>query len=625
MAYTQNRRSIAIDTPLGKDVLLLQGFSGAEGISRPFHFSLELLSENASIDFDAIVGKNATVTVKTADGGERYFNGIISRFAQRSSGKPLSAYTAEMVPWLWLLTRSADCRIFQNLSTGDIIAQVFKNRGFLDFKNRLQKTYAPREYCVQYRETDFNFVSRLMDHDGIFYYFEHEKGKHTLVLADAASEHKPVPGQARARFQAGQGGVETQADVVTDWVAEHEIRSAKYSLTDFNFQTPRVSLAVSLDALHKPPAGQKFEIYDYPGEYTKRDVGEQFARVRIEEDEALRILLHGMSTCRQFTSGYRFELTDYPRSDANKAYVLTSITHSLSEPSYVSQEEHVGGYSNSFTCQPASAVYRPPRATPRPVVQGLQTAIVVGKAGEEFWVDKYGRIKVQFHWDRLGKHDENSSCWLRVSQNWAGKRWGTVFLPRIGQEVIVEFLEGDPDLPIVTGAVYNGDQNPPYDLPAEQTKGTIKSNSSKGGGGYNELRFEDKKDSEQVFLHAQKDLDVIVEKDRRELVKKDRHLMVKGNKVEAIDGEHHVKVGSSRVAEVGGSVSEKASQEIYLNAGTKVVIEAGMEITLKGSGGFVKIDPMGVTIQGTLVQINGGGSAGSGSAKSVKTPDEAKS
>jgi type VI secretion system secreted protein VgrG len=625
MAYTQTGRSISIKTPLGKDALLLQGFTGTEAISRLFHFSMELLSENSSIAFDSILGRSATITVKTADGGERHFNGVVNRFVQRSSDKTLSAYTAEMVPTLWLLTRSADCRVFQNQTAVDIIKKIFSERGVKDVKYNLTKTYPTREYCVQYRETDFNFVSRLMEHHGIFYYFEHTKDTHTVVLGDASSEHKPVPGASKVRFQRTQGAAETQVDVVTDWTTEQEIRSTKQALTDFNFQTPRVSLAVSRDPVHASPGGQKFEVYDYPGEYDKKDLGEQIVRLRTEEDEAERIVARGASTCRQFSSGYKFDMTEYPRGDVNKSYVLTAVAHSATDPSYVTGPEgETPSYSNTFTCQPAATVFRPGRLTPRPSIHGLQTAIAVGKSGEELFVDKFGRIKVQFHWDRLGKHDENSSCWIRVAQSWAGKRWGFVFLPRIGQEVLVEFLEGDPDQPLIMGAVYNGDNNPPYDLPSEQTKSTVKSNSSKGGGGFNELRFEDKKDSEQVYLHGQKDLDIIIEKDRRELIKGKRHQIVKGEKVTSVDGEHHLKVGSNQVAEIGGSASEKVSQSIYIKGGTSVVIEAGIDITIKGGGGFVKVDPMGVTISGTLVNINSGGSAGSGSASSVKTPDEPK-
>ena len=626
MPFTQRFNGhLAFGSPLGEDVLLLTQLRGQEGISRLFQFDLELLSEKPALDFSTIVGKNVTIRINQPDHTDRFFNGIVSRFSQSGGTATFTSYHAEVVPWLWLLTRTADCKIFQMMTVAEIIQAVFSNRGFQDVRFNLSKSYPKKDYCVQYRETDFNFVSRLMEHNGLFYYFDHAtKGKHTLiVLADcergASRRVRPA-----VRYQTTLGATRTDEDVVTGWTQEQEMRSAKYSLMDFNFETPRVALKVQRDPAHPLLAGQKLEMFDYPGEYTKVDAGEQIVRLRTEEEEAQRIAAKGTGTSRHFTSGYRFDLKEHPRSDMNTSYVLMAVTHAATEASYLSGADgDVANYSNSFSCQPASIAMRSARVTPRPTIHGLQTAIVVGKSGEELLVDKYGRIKVQFHWDRQGKYDENSSCWIRVSQNWAGRRWGAVFLPRVGQEVLVEFLEGDPDQPMVTGSLYNGDQNPPYDLPGEQTKATIKSNSSKGGGGFNELRFEDKKDSEQIYLHGQKDLDIVIEKDRREQVKGDRHQIVKGKRVTSVDGDEHLKVGSNRVIEVGSALSEKA-QTIYLKGDTSVVIEAGLELTLKGGGGFVKVDPSGVTISGPIVRINSGGAAGSGSANSVKTPDEPK-
>ena len=343
-------------------------------------------------------------------------------------------------------------------------------------------------------------------------------------------------------------------------------------------------------------------------------------------------------------SGYRFELTEHYRPDQNQAYVITGMAHSISEDSYTTGADPQVSYSNAFTCIPLSVPFRPARTTPKPVVQGPQTAFVVGKAGEELWVDKYGRIKVQFHWDREGKSDENSSCWIRLAQSWAGKRWGAVFLPRIGQEVVVEFLEGNPDAPIVTGSVFNAEFGTPYDLPAEQTKMSIRSNSSKGGGGANEIRFEDKKGNEQVYIHSQKDLDLVVRATARERIGGQRHVVVGGAHFEEVGGDAFVRVVGEQIASIGknatnkfegdliedvqGSHSFKAGQEIGMKAGMKIVVDAGLEITLKGAGGFIKIDPSGVTIQGTLVRINSGGAPGTASAatmKKVKTPSGAGS
>ena len=640
MAYSQDNRLICIDTPLGKDVLLLQGFSGHEGISQLFGYSLDLLAETPSIPFDQLIGQKVTITVRLADGGERYINGYVSRFAQTGGDVRFSYYRAEVVPWLWFLTRTADCRIFQNMSVPDIITKIFKDLGFSDFKLMLQGSFEPRDYCVQYRETDFNFISRLMEQYGIFYFFGHEDDKHTLVLANSKSAHQPCPDQDRIRFDYSAGSW-LDEDVITNCQMEQELRPGKYALTDYNFETPSTGLAVNVSSTVNVGGNNKFEVYDYPGEYLKKAQGEQLVRLRMEEEEMPHVVISGTSTCRAFVAGYRFDLEGHYSRDMDKCYVLTEVHHTASVgDSFVSGARNGAGerYSNHFTAIPFDVPFRPPRVTPRPIVQGPQTAIVVGPAGEEIHTDKYGRVKVQFHWDREGKRDENSSCWMRVSHPWAGKRWGSVGIPRIGQEVIVDFLEGDPDQPIITGRVYNAEQMPPYELPKEQTKSTTKSNSSKGGNGFNELRFEDAKAKEQIFVHAQRDMDSRVENDCREWVGNDRHLIVKANQVELvqadkhshvqgsqmekIDGDLSLQVGSKRNEKVGAVDATEAGQEIHLKAGVKIIIEAGMQLSLVGPGGFIDIGPAGVTIQGMLVRINSGGAAGSGSGSSPEDPKD---
>jgi type VI secretion system secreted protein VgrG len=659
MAYTQENRLIAIDTSLGKDVLLLQGFTGHEGISSLFSFHLDLASENDSISFKSIIGQSVTIRVSPADKNPRYFNGFVSRFAQSGSDVRFTNYQMEVVPWLWFLTRIADCRIFQEKTIPNIIEEVFKTRGFKDYKLSLTAKYEPREYCVQYRETDFNFVSRLMEQYGIFYFFEHQNGKHTLVLADSESAHQPCPQQATVHYNlnAGSGDVE---DVVTGWQMEQELRTGKYSLTDYNFETPSANLFADEPTVVSVGGNSKFEIYDYPGEYLNRSQGKTLAGVRMQEEEAGHLVVSGSSGCRAFSSGYKFKLEDHYRKDMNDSYVLTEVQHVASAGSSYSIGDHSADehYSNHFTCIQANVPFRPPRITPKPFVQGPQTALVVGKSGEEIWVDKYGRVKVQFYWDRQGKKDEKSSCWIRVSQPWAGKNWGAMWIARIGQEVIVDFLEGDPDRPLITGRVYNADVTVPYSLPDHQTVSTFQSRSSKGGGSanYNELRFEDKKGSEQIFINAEKDMDLRVENDSREYVKNDRHLIVHNNQhelveaeknvhvkadhKEAVDGNVSLKVGGDVKEQVGGGVSlqvgqsmnekvgqtwaKEAGQTVHIKAGMTLILEAGMQLSLKGPGGFVDIGPAGVTIQGTMVLINSGGAAGSGPGASPQSPDAPK-
>jgi len=481
MAYTQEDRLIAIETPLGKDALLLAGFRGTEGISSLFHFDLDILSENHSVVFEDIIGKNVTVSMIMTDGSPRLINGIISSFCQeRGSGESgtnsdLSFYTATMVPWLWLLTRSANSRIFQKLSVPDIVEKIFEEKGFQDYKLSLHASYDKRDYCVQYRETDFNFISRLLEDEGICYFFKHEKGKHTLVLADTAEDFQPCPKQESARYQLTTGGW-LDEDVIISLEKRQEITASKYSHTDYNFKTPTTDLKVELES-KQALAPQELEIYDYPGEYDNRALGETRSNLRMQEEEAKITTITGSSNCRAFTSGNRFDLDGYYRDDMNnKAFVLTYIDHVASvEDSYVTgagQGEFA--YSNNFTCTPFDVPFRPPRITPKPVVQGTQTAIVTGPAGETIYPDKYGRVKIKFHWDRENNNDDKSSCWVRVSQAWAGQGWGSMHIPHVGQEVIVDFFEGDPDRPHITGRLYHANNMPADALPGEKTKSVFR-------------------------------------------------------------------------------------------------------------------------------------------------------
>ena len=658
--YQQEKRVIQIHTPLGKDAFLLHSLTGHEAISRLFHFSVDLLSEQHSIAYKDIVGKQVTLSLHHTGDDQRHWNGFVSRFACTGGDNRFSYYRAEIVPWLWFLTRTADCQIYQQKTIPEIIKKVFQDHGFQDFQDRTQSSYPQREYVVQYRETDFNFVSRLMEEAGIFYFFEHDQNTHKLILADKPQVHKNCPVQHKVRFNFTPGGTFLKEDLVESWGAEQELRPGKYALTDYNFQTPNTSLMANVQTVAQIGGNTKYEIYDYPGIHASKSQGDTVTKLRMEEEEAVHHLITGSSNCRSFASGYKFHLEEHPRKDQNGDYLLTEVTHSASVGDSYSGSGNGGSetYTNHFTCIPATVPFRPQRLTPKPVVQGLQTAVVVGPAGEEIYPDKYGRVKVQFHWDRLGKKDENSSCWVRVSQPWAGKNWGAINIPRVGQEVIVDFLEGDPDRPIITGRVYNDDQMPPYPLPDHKTRSTFMSRSTKTGGSanYNELRFEDKKGSEQIFLNAENDMDHRVEHDSREYVGNDRSLVVKNDQKEKVEGEQHLqivkdrnekvggdaslevtgnqndKVGQNMSLQVGQNLQEKSGQnyaheagmEIHLKAGMNVVIEAGMQLTIKAAGGFINIGPAGVAISGTLVLINSGGAAGSGAGSSPTAPKAPK-
>ncbi|MBW2646830.1 MAG: type VI secretion system tip protein VgrG, partial [Deltaproteobacteria bacterium] len=537
-----------------------------------------LLSENHNIKFEDIIGKNVTVSIILADGDKRFFNGIISSFSQGSGGGEaggdphFSHYTATMVPWFWLLTRTADSRIFQKLSVPDIVEKIFTEKEFLDYKLLLNDSYDKRDYCVQYRETDFNFISRLLEEEGICYFFEHEEKKHTLILADASDKFKPCPKQESARYQISAGGW-LEEDVITILDKMQEIRPAKYTINDFNFEIPSTDLKVDVSTKQMLGPGER-EIYDYPGLYTKKAQGERLTTIRMEEEETKITTITGSSDCRVFTSGYKFNLTDYYREDMdNKDYVLTHIEHEVREVSdyygaSIESMESESPYINRFKCIPFEVPYRPSRDTVKPVVIGTQTAIVVGPAGEEIYTDEHGRVKVQFHWDREGKNDENSSCWIRVSQVWAGAGWGAMHIPRIGQEVIVDFLEGDPDRPIITGRVYHGTNTPPYSLPDEKTKSTIKSDSSLGGGGSNEIRFEDKKGEEEIYLHGQKDWTIAIENDKNQTVGHDETLSVSNNRTKDVGVDQSETIGSNKTIKVGANHTESIGSNMSLKVGS---------------------------------------------------------
>jgi type VI secretion system secreted protein VgrG len=525
---TQHRRLFTLSTPLGTDAMLVTGFRGREELSRPFSFTLDLLSDNLAVAPADLVGMAVGWTVNMPDEGPRQFHGYVRRLVAGPQARDsIRSYRAEVVPWLWFLTRTTDCRIYQNKTVPDIIADVFSRFGFsAATESRLKATYPTREYCVQYRETAFDFVSRLMEEYGIYYYFTFAADKHTLVLADDVSGYFDCDPHKEVEYRPEL----PDAEVVSEWDRAFEYRSGKVTHTDYNFTTPATNLLTDASST-KPLSGlSKFELFDYPGRYAVAGDGTGLAKVRIEEVEAGYDTASGISRCSSFAAGGKFALTGHPADAGN--YVFVAVEHAGTETQGIRAGDQHADYRNSFLCIPADVPFRPARVTPRPVVQGPQPAVVVGPSGEEIYTDKYGRVIVQFFWDRLGQKNENSSCWMRVAEMWAGKQWGMVFTPRIGQEVLVEFLEGDPDQPIVTGRVYNAEQMPPYALPANMTQSGIKTRSTKEGGtdDFNELRFEDNKGKEDIYFHAQKDFHRLVENDDDLKVLHDQTITIKNNR-----------------------------------------------------------------------------------------------
>jgi type VI secretion system secreted protein VgrG len=612
--YTQAGRPFRVYTPAGNDVLLLENLEGEEAISRPFEYRLDMLSTNPAVDAESLINKTVHVEIDQADGSKRYIHGMVSHFISRGPQQLLTAYSAVVRPWFWFLSLWQDCKIFQSKSVPDIVEKVFKDCGYSDFTLKLYKTYQPRDYCVQYRESCMDFVARLLEEEGIFYFFEHTAHKDTLILTDKGVGCTPCPGNSTGTMSPYASSAQPD-DVITSIEQETHTATAKVTLQDYNFLTPNQNLQAN--AQGTGPG----EAYDYPGKYDSRGTGDDYAGVRLEELEAPVKIVRGEGNCRAFTAGYKFDLKNHGQRAMNTSYLLTRVRISMATNSYRTNADVRDDYSNTFEAVPAAVTYRPARVTRKPVISGVQTAVVVGPSGEEIYSDQYGRVKVQFYWDRVGTKDQNSSCWLRVSQDWAGKTWGAVFIPRIGQEVIVDFLEGDPDRPLITGRVYNADQMPPYTLPDNQTQSGVKTRSSKGGAGanYNEFFFEDKKGSELIRMHAEKDLLTEVENDETRNVMHDRTVTITNNETQTVDKGNEtltLNMGNQSTTIKQGNQSttlDMGNQSTQLKMGNqttkvdlgKISEEAMQSIDLKVGQSSIHIDQMGVTIKGMMIKIEG--------------------
>jgi type VI secretion system secreted protein VgrG len=551
-------------SPLG-DQLLFRHMEGQEALGRPFKYDLTLLSEDGDLVLSDLLGQVVTVeldlpqTTPTPNDGIRYFNGYVTRFSRQGVHRNYHVYSATIRPWLWLLSQPSNCRIFQNKTVPEIIKEVFRAHGLTDFQESLTGDYSSREFVVQYRETDFNFVSRLMESQGIYYFFTHQADKHTLVLADSYGAHSKVPGYEEVPYFRPGSMQQSLPDHISDWEDSQEIQPGTVVLNDFNFETPKTDLLVNRSSPN-PHEKADFERYDYPGNYLKRDEGELHARLRLEELNARYEQARALGNARGLATGSLFELTGYPIDSENGEYLVEGTTLTIEGPNYESQAG--GGDAEVFRCGfvavDSHCPFRSEPGTPRPTVAGPQTATVVGKDGEEIWTDEYGRVKVQFHWDRDGKDDENSSCWVRVAQMWAGAKFGAINIPRIGDEVVVDFLEGDPDRPLITGRVYNADNMPPYPLPGNKTQTGIKSRSSKGGNpdNFNEIRFEDLKGDEEVYLQAEKDLNILVKNDESRVVGHDRTKEVKNDETSTITGNRTEEVCKDETITIHGNRTE---------------------------------------------------------------------
>ncbi|MCB1915653.1 MAG: type VI secretion system tip protein VgrG [Rhodocyclaceae bacterium] len=548
-------RTYTLTTPLGPDVLLFYRMQAIEALSRVPEFHLECLSENRAIDADAILAAKVCVTMRLADDSARDFCGFVTRFAQAGMQGRYHVYHATVRPWLWFLTRTADCRIFQHQTVPEIVRAVFADHPTADFEDRLTATYSVRKYCVQYRETDHDFVSRLMEEEGIYHFFEYKGGRNILVLADSLSAHGPFPGYDSVPFVKPRSGARAEHEHISTWRVEREVRPGRFVHGDYDFQKPDVRLEVGALVQRRHPHAD-YEVFDYPGEYYDKADGEVLIKTRRDEAHSGFEVAAGEANVRGIACGRLFTFSDHPRADRNREYLLTRTELACQAEGYESDRPDGASYHCRFQALSSDQQFRPPRITPRPLVKGLQTAVVTGPAGEEIFTDEWGRVKLQFHWDRYGRRDENSSCWVRVAQPWAGKNFGMMAVPRIGQEVVVEFVEGDPDRPLVTGRVYNAGQMPPWGLPANQTQTGILSRSSQGGvyDNANAIRFEDKRGEEQLWLHAEKDQltevehdeDKWVGNDRRKTIDRDETTQVHRHRTETVDGNETITVHQNR-------------------------------------------------------------------------------
>ncbi len=593
----ETERKVRLHSRAGEDVLFIRRMSGHEELSRCYELVLSCYSRDHDISMEQVLGEHATVELTSPGVATRLFDGIVCELSHEGAEGRYALYRMVLRPWLWLLTRGNECRVAdQDRTSIELIEERFKKRGFSEFSWQLSRTYEPRKFCVQYRESDFAFVSRLLEEEGIYYYFTHALGSHQLVLTDSSSTHQAAPGFERIYFGKLED-IELRVGMFFDWRANKRVRAGQVTLTDYDYEKPRSNLQ-SRSANPKQHMHAEADFFDYPGRYVALEQGEYRARVRLEELHASYELAGGSTDSTGLSTGHVFELLNHPREDQNKQYLIVGASYDLDTGAFESGAE-AGGDHFTTTVQvlDARTQFRPRRATPWPTISGAQTAVVVGPKGHEIWTDHHGRVRVQFHWDREHASDEKSSCWIRVAQPWAGKGWGAIQIPRIGHEVVVEFLEGDPDHPLITGSVYNNDNKAPYSLPKNQTRSGLKTQSSMGAAlsDYNELRFEDKKGQEDILLRAARDRTTKVRHDHRATIGHDHAHDVANNLT--------VTVGADS-ALLARNIQEIGKSEIRMQVGGSKIVVTPDSIILFASGCTVVLGPGGVVVNGTTVNLN---------------------
>ena len=619
MTDTADAVEVSLEVDGIEEELYVLRVEGHEEISRLYYFEALVAAESEELSLSKAVGSAAVLTVEGASGA-RYLHAMVRSFEQHESGRGHTVYRLELAPRAWRLLQRRDCRIFQNKTTQQIVAAVLRPAR-VDVSFKLRGSPKPREYCVQYRESDWAFVSRLLAEEGMFYFFEHAADKHTLVVADDAQVHPTIAGGETVPFHKPDAMVPGQEQVSGFHLGE-EVTTGKVTLTDYNFETPSTDLAASTSG----ELDRDLELYDFPGIYEATGAGRQVAKLRLEEALAGKRRGGGQSTCPRLTAGHVFAMQGHDREGFNNKRMLITAVHHRVEKSGQDME---GGalnascsYDNTFQCTPREVPYRPPRLVPRPHVRGPQTAVVVGPAKEEIYTDQHGRIKVQFHWDRDGQWTDQSSCWVRVAQTWAGPGFGSLFIPRVGMEVVVDFLEGDPDRPLVTGCVYHAQNVSPQVLPDHKTRSTIRTSSSPGGKGFNEITLEDNAGAEEIYVHAQRDLREKIRKqmttsvgtnqtlsvgyDRKKTVHHDETVRIKGDAEVEINGQKKVTIDKDLKVTIKGKHEEATTKAYELSAET-VTVEADKSIELRCGGASIKLIKSGdIDIAGSgIIRIKG--------------------
>ncbi len=652
-----DQRRARLMIPASDVSLELKSISVSEGLSIPYQCTMTAYSSDDCIDMQTLLGKMLTVEHSMSGSQKRYFTGYLTQAQYLGRAAKHAEYSLCLQPFLALLGKTADCRIFQNETVPDIVKKVCQAHGFSQIEMRLSGQYASWDYCVQYRETTLNFIDRLLEQEGITYFFEHERNKHTLVLADHRGAHPDIAGNSSIPYKIPGRDLPDEDRYFESWRSGQTLQTGQYTLRDYNLLTPRVGLTVRSELLNKHDHAS-FEYYDYPGEYADNAAGETLVKKRLQALQATHVRVSAGGNVGQLLPGHICTLTGHPRTQENREYLVLSVEHNLNLDGYSAGSQDSFHYSNAAQLMPADVPYCPALNTPKPRVEGVQTAIVTGPEGEEIWTDQYGRVIVQFHWDRLGEKNENSSCWVPVSQNWAGKQWGVQFLPRIGDEVIVSFLEGDPDRPVITGRLYNGQNKPMYALPDNQTQSGVKTHSTKDGSleNYNEVRFEDKKGEELITIHAEKDQTIEVENnenhwvgndrsktvdnnetvtigvDRTESVGKNETISIGENRTESVSGNESITISKNRTEEVsknetvnigenksitiGKNLEEEVGEnrntdigkEDIVQIGKKLMINVGDEILIKTGKASISMQKDGtIVLQGKDITLKGSG------------------